>query len=226
MMAGVEEPEELRCVDSAIASVIDDIDSALILKEEQRTAIKAFVGEALHEDAQYNRWKRTMLLGESSTGSESLPEFKCHMKRAGLDKLQDILKDKPMKYSLKRPGMALKPIPVISVVQPSETTGSADREANIPFGPGPFQNHSLSWDKNAIPRSSSQYSKFHFRDFWRQHSFLHKRSALLFTDEEKSIHSFQKPAEGPQTPMKSAHFKHSRNIIEMRTNKDITLHVH
>ncbi|ROL42809.1 hypothetical protein DPX16_8555 [Anabarilius grahami] len=43
MMAGVEEPEELRCVDSAIASVIEDIDSAFILKEEQRTAIKAFV---------------------------------------------------------------------------------------------------------------------------------------------------------------------------------------
>ncbi|ROK23451.1 ATP-dependent DNA helicase Q-like 3 [Anabarilius grahami] len=35
--------EELRCVDSAIASVIEDIDSAFILKEEQRTAIKAFV---------------------------------------------------------------------------------------------------------------------------------------------------------------------------------------
>ncbi|ROL44266.1 Orexin receptor type 2 [Anabarilius grahami] len=32
-MAGVEEPEELRCVDSAIASVIEDIDSALILKD-------------------------------------------------------------------------------------------------------------------------------------------------------------------------------------------------
>ena len=35
--------EELRCVDSAIASVIEDIDRALILKKEQRTAIKAFV---------------------------------------------------------------------------------------------------------------------------------------------------------------------------------------
>ncbi|KAK7127703.1 hypothetical protein R3I93_020321 [Phoxinus phoxinus] len=189
-------------------------------------------GEALHEDqlqdayAQYSRWQRKMLLGESSTGSGRLPEFKCHMKRAGLDKLQDILRDKPMKYSLKRPGMVLKPIPVISVVQPSETTGSAEKEANVPFAPGPFQNHSLSWDKNAIPRYSSQYSKFHFRDYWRPHSILHKRIALPFTDEEQSMHSFQKPAEGPQTPMKSAHFKHSRNIIEMRTNKDITLHVH
>ena len=34
---------ELRCVDSAIASVIEDIDTTFILKEEQRTAIKAFV---------------------------------------------------------------------------------------------------------------------------------------------------------------------------------------
>lgn len=57
----------------------------------------------------------------------------------------------------------LQPIPVISVVQLSEMTGSAEEEANIPFTPGPFQNHSLSWDKNAIPRYSSQYSKFHFR---------------------------------------------------------------
>lgn len=56
-----------------------------------------------------------------------------------------------------------QPIPVISVVQPSEQTDSAEREANIPFAPGPFQNHSLSWDINAIPRYSSQYSKFHFR---------------------------------------------------------------
>ncbi|XP_076146136.1 putative ATP-dependent DNA helicase Q1 [Alosa pseudoharengus] len=34
---------ELRCVDSAIRSVLEDIDSKLILKEEQRNAIKAFV---------------------------------------------------------------------------------------------------------------------------------------------------------------------------------------
>ena len=34
---------ELRCVDSTIKSVLEDIDSALILKEEQRNVIKAFV---------------------------------------------------------------------------------------------------------------------------------------------------------------------------------------
>ncbi|ROJ30619.1 hypothetical protein DPX16_3867 [Anabarilius grahami] len=57
MMAGVEEPEELRCVDTAIASVRDDIDSALILKEEQRTAIKAFVGRAQVVMDTPIRWK-------------------------------------------------------------------------------------------------------------------------------------------------------------------------
>ena len=34
---------ELRCVDAAIESVLEDIDSAFILKKEQRNAIKAFV---------------------------------------------------------------------------------------------------------------------------------------------------------------------------------------
>jgi len=36
---------EFRCVDSAIASVIEDLYSSFILKEEQRTAIKAFVDQ-------------------------------------------------------------------------------------------------------------------------------------------------------------------------------------
>ena len=42
---------ELRCVDSAIRSVLEDIDSKLILKEEQRNAIKAhllILGVQLH----------------------------------------------------------------------------------------------------------------------------------------------------------------------------------
>ena len=34
---------ELRCVDSAIESVLEYIDSAFILKDEQINAIKAFV---------------------------------------------------------------------------------------------------------------------------------------------------------------------------------------
>lgn len=49
-----------------------------------------------------------MLLDETAKASGRFPEFICHTKRADLDKLGDILKDKPMKYSLRRPGMILK----------------------------------------------------------------------------------------------------------------------
>ena len=38
---------ELRCVDAAIESVLEDIDSAFILKEELRNKIKAFVDRIL-----------------------------------------------------------------------------------------------------------------------------------------------------------------------------------
>ncbi|XP_073732201.1 uncharacterized protein cfap92 isoform X2 [Misgurnus anguillicaudatus] len=183
-------------------------------------------GESLRDEqlqaahAQYNRWRK-MLIDEAAKGTGRVPEFKCHMKRADLDKLEDILKDKPRKHSLKRPGMILKPIPVTSVIQCADPADSVEREANVPFSPGPFQNHSLSWDKNAIPRHTSHYNKFHFRDYWRPHSFLHKRGDLSLTDEEKR----QKPADTPETHMTSAYFKHCRNIIETRTNKDVTLHM-
>ncbi|XP_066528423.1 uncharacterized protein cfap92 [Hoplias malabaricus] len=66
-------------------------------------------GESLRQEqlqyasAQYSRWLRKILPDKCSAGSGRVPEFKCHMRRAGLDKLQDLLKDKPMKLSLKRP---------------------------------------------------------------------------------------------------------------------------
>ncbi|XP_056591395.1 uncharacterized protein cfap92 isoform X1 [Triplophysa dalaica] len=187
-------------------------------------------GESLHKEqleaahAQYNRWMSKMLLDETAKASGRFPEFICHTKRANLDKLDDILKDEPMKYSLRRPGMILKPIPVTSVVRCTNPADSVEREANIPFAAGPFQNHSLCWDKNTIPRHTSHYSKYHFRGYWRPHSFLHKPGAFPLTDER--INSTQKPADAQETHKITTHFKHNKNIIEMRTNKDITLHVH
>ena len=48
--------EELRCVDSAIKSVSEDIDRASILKEEQRNAIKAFVVQKKYIRLSYGIW--------------------------------------------------------------------------------------------------------------------------------------------------------------------------
>ncbi|KAB5537023.1 hypothetical protein PHYPO_G00114050 [Pangasianodon hypophthalmus] len=64
-------------------------------------------GEALHQEqlqtarAQYVRWLRKILPDKESASCSRVPEFKCHMRKAGLDKLHDILKDKPMKLSLR-----------------------------------------------------------------------------------------------------------------------------
>ncbi|XP_028854075.1 uncharacterized protein cfap92 isoform X2 [Denticeps clupeoides] len=156
-------------------------------------------GEALHQEqlqaahAQYQRWLKKVLPDINSSASRRLPEFKCYMKKANLDKQQDILKDPPMKYSLTSGGMNLKPIPVVSVIQQLESR----EEACIPFAPGPFLN-SLSRDHNFIPRHASQYNKYHFRDFWKIHSFRYKRAALPLTEEELRVYCFQKPTRSSQ----------------------------
>lgn len=67
-------------------------------------------GDSLQEEqtlaarAQHSRWMKKLLYRDSSTGPVS--EFKCHMART--DTFQDLLKDKPKKYSLRKPGMLLK----------------------------------------------------------------------------------------------------------------------
>lgn len=65
------------------------------------------LGEALHQEqlqasrTQYIRWRRKILPDKESASCLRVPEFKCHMQRAGLDKPHDMLKDKPMKLSLR-----------------------------------------------------------------------------------------------------------------------------
>ncbi|XP_036387660.1 uncharacterized protein FLJ43738 [Megalops cyprinoides] len=182
--------------------------------------------QLLTASAQYHQ---RALSDEGSPGARTLPEFKCHMRmtQGNLGKLQDLLKDKPMKYSLRKPGMVLKPIPLVSVIQHPEGTNpdNFEGEHSPAFAPGPLEHHSLMWDSNAIPRNDTQHNRFHFTGYWRPHSFQYKRAALPLTEEEKSAQLFQQPATPPKTPAFAAQTQPSGNIVETRTYNSIYLHV-
>ncbi|KAI1891006.1 hypothetical protein AGOR_G00159420 [Albula goreensis] len=127
-----------------------------------------------------------------------------------------------MKYSLRRPGMVLKPIPAVSVVRLPDDT---ERDVSPAFSPGILEKHSLRWDSNAIPRHPSLHHKFHFTEYWRSHSFHHKRAAPPLTDEERHAYSLPQPAPTPEPPANRAHTKPAGAIMETRTYGDIYLHV-
>ncbi|XP_045070413.1 uncharacterized protein FLJ43738 [Coregonus clupeaformis] len=177
--------------------------------------------------SQYSRWLRKVLPDQGHTSTPTcsrVPQFSCHMGGADPGKLHDMLKDQPMKYSLRKPGLTLKPMPVLSVLQQPQ---QLSRSGHMSFAPGPFPDHSLSWDENTIPRQPSHYNKYHFTEFLRQRSFQYKRSAPPLTDEERRIHVFQKhpaPCDTRQTAGTSQS-QPARRIVETQTYRDVTLHV-
>ncbi|KAK3536659.1 hypothetical protein QTP86_015455, partial [Hemibagrus guttatus] len=163
-------------------------------------------GEALHQEqlqaahAQYVRWLRKILPDKESASCGRVPEFKCHMRRAGLDKLNDILKDKPMKLSLRAWKESL-PIPYTDTKQEDKLDSS---------------------DTQRYPRLASEHSKCQFGCHWRPHSFQHKRTALPLRDEEKSLHVFQTP-QNAVNMYTDSNTQHKRNVIEMRTYNSVAV---
>ncbi|XP_072521556.1 uncharacterized protein cfap92 [Salminus brasiliensis] len=142
-------------------------------------------GESLRQEqlqtanAQYSRWLKKILPTKDSEGSRRVPEFKCHMRQDGLDKLQDLLKDKPMKPSLRSEWRILKPVQAFPVAQlPDKSSRERDSSSQV---------HTKSDTSQRV-----QHSLPYFGCYWRPHSFQHKRAALPLTDEEKQLHIFQK----------------------------------
>ncbi|XP_074862004.1 uncharacterized protein CFAP92 [Carettochelys insculpta] len=104
---------------------------------------------------------------------------------AQLDKLQGLLKGEPKKISLRRPGMILKPIPALSVLQQPAYDCYPDltrkRSTTKGFVPGLEDQHSLNWNGNIIPCHDREHTKFEklkgadFNLLCYEHSFLYKR---------------------------------------------------
>ncbi|XP_047438262.1 uncharacterized protein cfap92 [Mugil cephalus] len=122
-------------------------------------------GESLQQEqlraarAQYDRWLKKLLPGGSDPPADGpVPEFKCHM-RGHSERLQDLLKDEPRKYSLRKAGMMLEPFPQLSVMNLGE--GAAEERMSVALAPGDCTNCSLSSKNNVIPRHAPLPSKCH-----------------------------------------------------------------
>ena len=77
-------------------------------------------------------------------------------------RLEDILKDPPAKYSLRRKGLCLKPIPPLDVVRNGDSS-CVDREGGSVGGgyqPGLNEMGSLKRDGNMIPLSYQRTHNF------------------------------------------------------------------
>ncbi|XP_056000936.1 uncharacterized protein LOC130048351 isoform X2 [Ostrea edulis] len=130
-----------------------------------------------------------------------------------IDKMQGLLKDKPVKFSLRKRGLTLKDVPPLNVVgNPSVDT--AAREAGFPtipavendgvekingFKPGPYDDYSWNMEKNKIPVYDYQHKQFRdskgadFNTVHTERSKLYRRTIVPLQDWERDNHLFRIP---------------------------------
>ncbi|XP_063203698.1 uncharacterized protein CFAP92 [Chroicocephalus ridibundus] len=101
--------------------------------------------------------------------------------------LRGLRKDEPLKFSLRKAGPILKPLPALPALdtQPCDTPwdglpGSSKSMARG-FAPGPEDQHSLKWHKNVIPCHTREHETFgklpgaEFRLLCYKQSLIHQR---------------------------------------------------
>ncbi|XP_052534435.1 uncharacterized protein CFAP92 isoform X5 [Tympanuchus pallidicinctus] len=80
-----------------------------------------------------------------------------------LQKLQGLLKDEPQKFSLRKPGLVLQPIPALSALDSQNSSDVLPRKKSVCSGfvPGLQHCHSLKWNENSIvPCHNREHKKF------------------------------------------------------------------
>nr|XP_022302036.1 uncharacterized protein LOC111110021 isoform X1 [Crassostrea virginica]XP_022302037.1 uncharacterized protein LOC111110021 isoform X1 [Crassostrea virginica]XP_022302039.1 uncharacterized protein LOC111110021 isoform X1 [Crassostrea virginica] len=130
-----------------------------------------------------------------------------------VDKMKGLLKDKPVKFSLRKKGLGLKEVPPLNVVlNPSVDT--AAREAGLPtipavenegqektngFKPGPYEDHSWNLERNKIPVYDYQHKQFKeskgadFNAVHTERTKLYRRTIVPLNDWERDNHLFWIP---------------------------------
>ncbi|XP_040502601.1 uncharacterized protein KIAA1257 homolog isoform X9 [Gallus gallus] len=107
-----------------------------------------------------------------------------------LQQLQGLLKDEPLKFPLRKPGLILKPNPALSVLDSQNSSDVLPGKKSVCSGfvPGLQDHHSRKWNKNIIPwhnREHKKIEKLEGADF----NLLGSKQSVYKSDQAASKHA-------------------------------------
>ncbi|XP_073500577.1 uncharacterized protein CFAP92 [Phyllobates terribilis] len=147
-------------------------------------------------------------------------------------RLEGMLKDQGAKLSLQKAGLALKPIPGLSVLSKSGRNGSKIGMNSKGFIPGELKDHSLQWTDNIIPCHNMDHEIFRrlrgkdFTTISKDHSVIYKRKIKDLSKEEKNSFIFLKSRHPDvQSNPASNMADKFRNVLQIQSHEVFLLHI-
>ncbi|XP_077134713.1 uncharacterized protein CFAP92 [Ranitomeya variabilis] len=147
-------------------------------------------------------------------------------------KLEGLLKDQGAKLSLRKAGLALKPIPGLSVLSKSGRNGSKIGMNSKGFIPGELKDHSLQWTDNIIPCHNMDHEIFHklrgkdFTSISKERSVMYKRKIKDLSKEEKdSFISLKSRQPDVQSNSAANMAREFRNVLQIQSHEGFLLHI-